>query len=108
MFVCMFYAPMPISMPSHACMLEFAFSHTFMFIFTCLDVYPHAYRRISMLICVDWCVSMLRSMFSICFMPSSMCLCAAMFMCLGLGLVCHVMCYCSPFVHFIAFSCVLA
>ena len=70
MFVCMFYAPMP----SHACMLGFAFSHAFMFISTCLDVYPHAYIRISMLICVDWCVYMLRSMFFICFMPSSMCL----------------------------------
>ena len=70
MFVCMFYAPMP----SHACMLGFAFSHAFMFISTCLDVYPHAYIRISMLICVDQCVYMLRSMFFICFMPSSMCL----------------------------------
>ena len=27
---------------------------------------------------------------------------------LGLDLVCHAMCYCSPFVPFIAFSCVLA
>ena len=26
-----------------------------------------------------------------------------MFMCLGLDLVCHAMCYCSPFVPFIAF-----
>ena len=59
---------------SHACMLGFAFSHAFMFISTCLDVYPHAYMCMSMLICVDWCVYMLRSMFSTCFMPSSMCL----------------------------------
>ena len=59
---------------SHACMLGFAFSHAFMFISTCLDVYPHAYMHISMLICVDRCVYMLRSMFSTCFMPSSMCL----------------------------------
>ena len=66
MFVCMFNAPMPMSLPSHACMLGFAFSHAFMFISTCLDVYPHAYMRISMLICVDWCVYMLRSMFSTC------------------------------------------
>ena len=29
-------------------------------------------------------------------------------MCLGLDLVCHVMCYCSLFVPFITFSCVLA
>ena len=32
----------------------------------------------------------------------------AMFMCLGLDLVCHAMCYCIPFVHFIVFSYVLA
>ena len=38
----------------------------------CLNL--HAYMCISMLICVDWCVYMLRSMFSTCFMPSSMCL----------------------------------
>ena len=31
-----------------------------------------------------------------------------MFMCLDLGYVCHVMCYCSPFVHFVTSSCVLA
>ena len=55
MFVCMFYAPMPMSMPSHACMLGFTFSHAFMFISTCLDVYPHAF----MLVCVDRCVYML-------------------------------------------------
>ena len=31
-----------------------------------------------------------------------------MFMCLGLSFVCHAMCYCSLFVPFIVFSCVLA
>ena len=31
-----------------------------------------------------------------------------MFMCLGLGFICHTMCYCSPFVPFIASSCILA
>ena len=31
-----------------------------------------------------------------------------MFVCLDLGYVYHAMCYCSPFVPFIAFSCVLA
>ena len=38
------------------------------------------------------------------------CACAlhAMFVCLDLGYVCHAMCYYSPFVSFIAFSCVLA
>ena len=73
-FVCMFYAPMPMSMPSHACMLGFVFSYAFMHTSTCLDVHSHAHMPIFMLICVDWCVYMLRSMFSTCFMPSSMCL----------------------------------
>ena len=74
MFLCMFNAPMPMSMPSHVCMLGFAFFHAFMLTSTCLDVHLHAYMHISILICVDWCVYMLRSMFSTCFMPSSMCL----------------------------------
>ena len=73
MFVCIFYAPMPMSMPSHVCMLGFVLFH-FMLTSTYLDVHSHAYIHISMLICVDWCVYMLRSMFSTCFMPSSMCL----------------------------------
>ena len=72
MFVCMFYAPIPMSMPSHACMLEFVFSHTFKLTSTCLDVYSHAHMPISMVICVDRCVYMLRSIFSTCFIPSSM------------------------------------
>ena len=46
----------------------------YVFISTCLDVYPYAYMRISMLICVDRCVYMLRLMFYTYFMPSSMCL----------------------------------
>ena len=74
MFVCMFYAPMPMSMPSHACMLGFVFFHAFMLTSICLDVHLHAYMHISMLICVDRCVYMLRLMFCTCFMPSSMCL----------------------------------
>ena len=36
------------------------------------------------------------------------CMLLAMFMCLGLSFVCHAMCYCSLFVPFIVFSCVLA
>ena len=36
------------------------------------------------------------------------CMLLAMFMCLDLDFVCYVMCYCSSFVPFIAFSCVLA
>ena len=83
---------------SHACMLGFAFSHAFMFISTCLNVYPHVYMRISMLICVDRCVYMLRSMFSTCHLCA--CVLHAMFMCLGLDLVCHAMCYFSHFIPF--------
>ena len=41
-------------------------------------------------------------------MFSYACMLLAMFMCIGLGFVCHAMCYYSPFVPFIAFSCVLA
>ena len=42
-------------------------------------------------------------------MPSSMCLCAPCHACVPRPRhVCHAMCYCSPFVPFIAFSCVLA
>ena len=36
------------------------------------------------------------------------CILLAMFMCLDLDFACYVMCYCSPFVPFIVFSCVLA
>ena len=41
----------------------------------------------------------------LCHLP---CACAlhAMFVCLGLDLVCHAMCYCSSFVPFILLSCV--
>ena len=59
---------------SHACLLGFVFFHAFMLTSTCLDVLLHANMHISMLIYVDRCVYMLRSMFSTCFMPSSMCL----------------------------------
>ena len=94
---------------SHAYILGFAFSYASMFISTCLDVYPHAYMRISMLICVDRCVYMLRSMFSTCFMLSSMCLRASRHVyvlrprpCLS----CHVLLYpfCSFYRIFLCFG----
>ena len=58
----------------------------------------HAYMLVSLLLC---------SLHVLCYFP---CACAlyAMFMCLDLGYVCHVMCYCSPCVHFVTASCVLA
>ena len=72
MFVCMFYAPIPMSMPSPACMLGFMFFHAFMLKSTCLDVHLHAYMHISKLICVDQCVYMLGFMLSTCLILSSM------------------------------------
>ena len=94
MSVCMFYAPMRMSMPSHACMLGFVFFHAFMLTSTSLDVHLHAYMHIPMLIHVDQCVYMLKSMFSTCFIPSSMCLCAPCHVCVPrprLCLSCHVL-----------------
>ena len=67
MFVCLFYAHMRMSMPSHACMLRFVFFHAFMLTSTCLDVHLHAYMHISVLICIDWCIYLLRLMCSTCF-----------------------------------------
>ena len=89
-----------------------------------------------MLICLDSCSSMFMCQASTClcacfyaymsrsmfYMPMCLDLCSlhalyylscayalhAMSMCLDLGYVCHAMCYCSPFVPFITFSCILA
>ena len=83
--MCLFPCYMVRSLSSHAYMLGSMFLHVYVLGFympTCL--FP--------CLCVDRCVYMLRSMFSTCFMPSSMCL--------GLDLVCHAMCYCSIFVPF--------
>ena len=65
-----------------------------------------------MLICLDLCSHMsmcldLCSLYALCYLPCA-CVLHAMFVCLDLGYVCHAMCYCSPFVPFIVFSCVLA
>ena len=65
------------------------------------------FTHVAMLICLDLCFHMLACL-DLCFMPSSMCLCAQCHACVPRPrLVCHVMCYCSPFVPFITFSCVL-
>ena len=96
MFVCMFYAPMPMSMPSYACMLGFVIFHAFMLTSTCLDL--HAYMLVFLLLCF---------LHVLCYFP---CACAlhAMFVCLDLGYICHAMSYCRPFVQFVTSSCVLA
>ena len=73
--VCMFYAPMPISESSHACILGFMFYHVYMlnfYMFTCMFLCLYAYMPISMLLYA--CV--FGSILSTCFMLFSMCLCA--------------------------------
>ena len=81
-------------------------------VFTCLyawiHVLPclcarclHVYMHVSMPICLDLCFHMpmcldLCPLHALCYLP---CACAlhVMFVCLYLGHVCHVMCYCSSF-----------
>ena len=100
--MCLFPWYMVRSVSSHACMLGFVFFHSFMLAFTCLDVHLHAYMNISMLICVDRCAYMLicLNLCSLHALCHHLCACVlhAMFMCLGLDLVCHAMCFYSPFV----------
>ena len=89
----------------HAHMLDITFLAV-----PCLDL--HVYMHVSMPICLDLCFHMfvcldLCSLHALYYLPCVFAL-HTMFICLGLDLVCHGMCYCSPFVPFIAFSCVLA
>ena len=77
----------------------YTYTHMLRYTFPCLHAYFYAYMSRSML--SHACV--LGSMFSACFMPSSMCLCTQCHV-----YVCHAMCYCSPFVAFVFLSCVLA
>ena len=81
-----------------------------------LCLHPHAQMYIYMPTCISSCLYVQIGVFT-CLDRCSLhalchhlcaCMLHAMFMCLGLDLVCHGMCYCSPFVPFIAFSCVLA
>ena len=97
MFVYVFPCYMVRSLSSHAYMLDIKF-----FAMPCLDL--HVYMHVSMPIYLDLCFHML-----VCLDLSSLhalyyllCACAlhAVFVCLDLGYVCHVMCYCSPFVTF--------
>ena len=72
------------------CWLCLAGIYGFMCLFPCymsISMFSHAY--------------VLGSVFFTCFMPSSRCLHAS-------RIVCDAMCYCSHFVHFVIFSCVLA
>ena len=83
---------------SHACMLGFAFSHAFMFISTCLDVYLHVYMHASMPICLDLCFHML------------VCLGLLLYMLYAISLVRSICLHasCHVYVPFITSSCVLA
>ena len=65
-------------------------------------IFPCLYVQIDVFTCLDLC-----SLHSLYYLPCAFALCA-MFVCLDLGYVCHAMCYCSLFVSFIAFSCILA
>ena len=100
MLVCMFCAPMPMSMPSHACMLGFAFSHAFMLYLHAqmyihmLTVHFHAYMCRS--VCLHAQIDVLYMLYVIiyvlgCFTP---CLCAQPRPCLS----CHVLL--QPFCSF--------
>ena len=74
--------------------LDLRSSIAFMLTSTCLDVHSHVYMYISLLICVDRCLYVLRSMFLICFILSSMCLCTPCHVCVlrpRLCLTCHVL-----------------
>ena len=62
----------------------------------------HVYMHVSMPICLDLCSHMpmcldLCPLHALCYLPCA-CVLHAMFVCLDLGHVCHVMCYYSPFV----------
>ena len=101
MFVCVSYAPMPMYMPSHACMLGFVFFHVLclhphaqMYFYMPTCIFPCLYVQIGVFTCLDRC-----SLYALC---HHLCACVlhALFMCLGLDLVCYAMCYYSPFVPF--------
>ena len=78
----------------------YAYIHMLRCTFTCLHAYLHAYM------CRSVYLHALINVFYVLYAISHVLY--ALFMCLGLDLFCHAMCYCSPFVPFIAFSCVLA
>ena len=103
----------------HVCM-HILCSYAYIRVFTCLYAWIHVlpclcakflyvYMHVSVPICLYLCFHMLvwldlYSLHVSCYFP---CACAlyAMFACLDLGYVCHVMCYCSPFVVLSSFLC---
>ena len=88
------------SLSLHAYMLGFMFFYVYVlssYMFTCMSLC--LYLCFHMLVCLDLC-----PLHVSCYFP---CVCAlyAMFACLDLGYVCHVMCYCSPLSLYLSFLC---
>ena len=75
--------------------------HAQMYIYMPTCRFPSLYVQISVFTCLGLCF-----LHALYYLPCS-CVLHAMFMCLGLDLLCHAMCYCSPFVTFVSFSFVL-
>ena len=105
-FMCLFPCHMVRSLSSHA---YYAWIHVLpwlcaKFLHICMHVsIPRGlYLCFRMLVRLDLC-----SLHALCHLPCAYAL-HVLFICLSLDLVCHAMCYCSPFVPFIAFSCVMA
>ena len=78
----------------HVYMLGFTFYHVYVlnfYMFTCMFLCLHLDLCFCMFVCLDLC-----SLYALCYFLCA-CVLYAMFVCLGLDLVCHAMCYCSPF-----------
>ena len=103
MFMCFSSCFMTRSVYIHVYMLGSMFYHVYMLAFTCSHTCCHAYAQIYVFTCL--CAWINALCISCCF-PCP-CVIYAMFMCLDLGYVCHVMCYCT-FCRFIFLSCALA
>ena len=111
LYVLSFYMPTRVfpcymvrSLSSHAYMLGSIFYHILVMPCYVLQVCTH----VSMPMCLDLCFHILMcldlcSSHAFCYLT---CACAlhAMFVCLDLGYVCHVMCYCCPFCCFFFIS----
>ena len=101
MFVCMSNAScLYPCIHARICVLPYLYDHIHMLRCTSTYLYVQIYASVCFGVWI---------FLASCLVPSPMLdLCAqmlyAMFMCLGLDLACHVMCYCSLFVPFISFS----
>ena len=71
-----------------------------------VDVYVSMPTYLDLCFHMPMCLDLF-SLHAIFYLPCAYAL-HAMFVCLDLSYVCHAMCYSSPFIPFIAFSCILA